>query len=337
MPNDTVLGEGEHGAKAIVKNNNKTITMKKIIFAATIAAVGLFASCKGGSTKASLKTDIDTVSYELGLANSQGLSTYLEQEGIDSAQIKDFLRGIKDGITKSGKKKERAYYLGLQAGLNMYQNMVKPSSQQLFGGDSTKQLSAKNLVAGLVAGANNKSALKINGKVIDPQAAGQDVNERIQVLTAKSLEKKYGAQKAENDKKLKETVSKLGLKSLGKGVYYKENVAGTGAKAKITDAVEVDYELSLIDGTVIEDSKKNGSGQPARLSLQQIIPGLQTALTQMPAGADWDIYVSYDQAYGAQGAGPQIQPFTNLKFHIVNHGVKAANAQPETGKAGSNN
>lgn len=303
--------------------------MKRILFAATIAAAGLFASCNNGSTRPTLKTDVDTLSYELGLANSQGINVYLQQEGIDSADMKDFMRGIKDGLMNSDNDKKRAYYLGLQAGMNMYEGMVKASSQQLFAGDSTKTLNAKNLVAGIEAGAKNKSKLKINGKVIGPQEAQTDVNDRIQALTAKSLEQKYGPQKQASDKQMDATVKKLGLKPLGKGVYYKEVKAGDGQKPKATDAVEVEYTLTLLDGKVVESSKQANNGKPATLAIGSIIPGLQTALTQMPLGAEWDIYVLYDQAYGAQGAGPQIPPFTNLHFNIKLVSIKAANAQPQ--------
>ena len=51
--------------------------MKKFgfIFAAVVAAV--MASCGNGTPKADLKSDVDTLSYALGVAQTQGLKDYL--------------------------------------------------------------------------------------------------------------------------------------------------------------------------------------------------------------------------------------------------------------------
>ena len=52
--------------------------MKKFTFAA-IAAVAaiMISSCGNGTPKANLKSDIDTVSYAIGMAQTQGLKDYL--------------------------------------------------------------------------------------------------------------------------------------------------------------------------------------------------------------------------------------------------------------------
>ena len=44
--------------------------MKKLFIAAAVAMTGLLSSCNNGSPKANLKTDIDTLSYEMGMAMS---------------------------------------------------------------------------------------------------------------------------------------------------------------------------------------------------------------------------------------------------------------------------
>ena len=69
--------------------------MKKVtIMAAIVAAAGL-ASCTAQAPRADLKTDIDSLSYSVGMARTQGLDTYLRRMGIDSAQIGDFIKGFK--------------------------------------------------------------------------------------------------------------------------------------------------------------------------------------------------------------------------------------------------
>ena len=80
--------------------------MKKILSLAVIAAVTLFASCNNGSPKASMKNDVDTLSYEIGLSQTAGIENYFQQSGIDSAYIDDFLRGVKDGASIARHRKK---------------------------------------------------------------------------------------------------------------------------------------------------------------------------------------------------------------------------------------
>ena len=55
--------------------------MKKITFLAAMAiAVATMTSCDGGAPKASLKSDVDSVSYAIGMAQTQGLKDYLVME-----------------------------------------------------------------------------------------------------------------------------------------------------------------------------------------------------------------------------------------------------------------
>ena len=71
-----------------------------------IAAAGLFASCAGNAPTATFKSGVDTLSYAAGVANTRGLRPYLEQQmGIDSTQMKDFIRGLKTGVKASEDEK----------------------------------------------------------------------------------------------------------------------------------------------------------------------------------------------------------------------------------------
>ena len=57
-----------------------------------------------------MKTDVDTLSYEIGMANTQGIEAYFRQMGIDSQYVDDFIRGLKDGSLAGDDKKQMAYY-----------------------------------------------------------------------------------------------------------------------------------------------------------------------------------------------------------------------------------
>ena len=52
--------------------------MKKLLFVAVMAIVAAgFTACGNSAPKANLKTDVDTMSYALGMSQTQGLKDYL--------------------------------------------------------------------------------------------------------------------------------------------------------------------------------------------------------------------------------------------------------------------
>lgn len=106
---------------------------------------------------------------------------------------------------------------------------------------------------------------------------------------------------------------KPGVKVLSSGVQYKVITAGTGVKPALTDTVKVDYEGSLTNGKVFDSSYARH--MPATFKLNQVIPGWGQALTQMPEGSTWMIYIPSNLAYGMQ-APPAIGPNQVLVFKV---------------------
>ena len=61
--------------------------------AAMVAAV--FVSCGNSTPKADLKNDVDTLSYAIGMAQTQGLKDYLVRNlGVDTAYMDEFFKGL---------------------------------------------------------------------------------------------------------------------------------------------------------------------------------------------------------------------------------------------------
>ena len=90
--------------------------MKKATTILMLAASTGLASCTAQSPKANMKNDVDTLSYMMGISNTQGLKEYaMNQLGIDSAHFADFVKGIEQG-TKSTDPKNVAYTAGMQIG-----------------------------------------------------------------------------------------------------------------------------------------------------------------------------------------------------------------------------
>ena len=106
---------------------------------------------------------------------------------------------------------------------------------------------------------------------------------------------------------------KPGVVTLPSGVQYKVIKEGNGPMPKDTSMVKVNYEGKTIDGKVFDSSYKRG--QAVDLRANQVIKGWTEALTHMPAGSVWEVYIPQQLAYGDRDQG-QIKPFSTLIFKI---------------------
>ena len=113
---------------------------------------------------------------------------------------------------------------------------------------------------------------------------------------------------------LAENAKREGVVSLDNGMQYEVIKMGDGAKPTVTDKVYTHYHGMLIDGTVFDSSVDRG--QPIEFPLNRVIRGWTEILQLMPVGSKWRVYIPYDLAYGAQGAGGVIGPYSALIFDI---------------------
>jgi FKBP-type peptidyl-prolyl cis-trans isomerase FklB len=284
--------------------------MKKFTFAAiaAVAAVMMY-SCGNGAPKASLKSDVDTVSYAIGMAQTQGLKDYLVGRlGVDTAYMDEFIKGLNEGANAGDDKKKAAYYAGIQIGQQISNQMVKGINHELFGEDSTKTISLKNFMAGFIAGTVGK------GGLMTVDSAQQVAQEMMRTIKAKNMEKEFGPNKKAGEDFLAKNAKAEGVKVLEGGVQYKVLKEGNGALPKDTSRVRVHYEGRTLDGKVFDSSYKRG--EPADFRANQVIKGWTEALTHMPAGSIWEVYIPQELAYGERQQGADIKPFSMLIFKI---------------------
>jgi FKBP-type peptidyl-prolyl cis-trans isomerase len=88
------------------------------------------------------------------------------------------------------------------------------------------------------------------------------------------------------------------------GFQYKILKSGpAGAPtAQRSDEITFHYEVSLLDGTVIDSSFKRG--EPLVAPLTKLVPGGQIAFQMMRPGDEWLIYFPPEMAYGLTDHGP---------------------------------
>ena len=284
--------------------------MKKISILAVAAIAAAMVSCGNGTPKA----DIDTLSYAVGMAQTRGLKEYLVQRmGMDTAYIDDFVKGLNESVNAGDDKKKAAYYAGLQIGQQISQQMIKGLNYELFGEDSTQTVSLNNFMAGFVAATTGK------GELMTLDSAAVLAETMMVTIKDKQINERYADNKVASEKFMAEIAKKEGIQTLGDGIYYEVITEGKGEIPADTDRVKVDYEGTLINDSVFDSSYKRG--EPTTFMCKQVIPGWTKALTHMPVGSTWKVYIPQEQAYGSQDRG-MIKPFSALVFKIELHSIE---------------
>ncbi|MCH2044402.1 MAG: FKBP-type peptidyl-prolyl cis-trans isomerase [Saprospiraceae bacterium] len=172
-----------------------------------------------------------------------------------------------------------------------------------------KDLSTKQLYKGL------SDVLKYgedNEKIkISPEQAEQILSKFFEMKAEEEAEQSVQKEKdwfAEN------VDNKEGVGKTASGIRYEVLKKGEGKQPLASDQVTVHYHGTLIDGTIFDSSVDRG--EPATFVIQQLIPAWVEIIPMMKEGGKWKIYVPFDQAYGAQGAGGSIPPYSTLIFEI---------------------
>ena len=272
-----------------------------------IVAAG-FSACGNGAPRASLKSDVDTMSYAIGMAQTQGLKEYLVGNlGVDTAYMAEFIKGLNEGVNAGENKKKAAYYAGIQIGQQISTRMLKGINHELFGEDSTKTISLKNFMAGFVGAVTGKKGL------MTMEEANETAQRMMQEIKARELAKSFGPNKEAGEKFLAANAKKEGVKTLPSGVQYKVIKEGTGAIPTDTSLVKVHYEGRLVNDTIFDSSYKRG--EPATFRANQVIKGWTEALCHMPEGSIWEVYIPQELAYGERQQN-KIDPFSALIFKI---------------------
>ena len=279
--------------------------MKKVSIFMAIAAAASLASCTAQAPKANLKSDLDSLSYSIGMAQTQGLKGYLTGRlNVDTAYMAEFIKGLNDGVSKTSKK-DIAYMAGIQIGqqISGENGMIKNINQELFAGDSTKTISKDNFMAGFIAGTLEK------GGVMTMEAAQEYTRTAMETIKAKAMEEKYADNKAAGEKFLAENKAKEGVKTTESGLQYKVITEGKGEIPADTCKVKVNYKGTLIDGTQFDASEK------VPMSVGQLVPGFNEALMLMTPGSKYEVYIPAELAYGTN-PNPRIPVNSTLIFEI---------------------
>ena len=253
----------------------------------------------------------DSVSYTTGMTFTKGLVSYLLQQKVDTAYMADFIRGFKDMISASGDPRQKTYVVGMDIARQLNERML-PGITNEFA-DSPDSIVAPLLYRGF------EDALLQDTTLFTMAAAETYFAEREKADKAAKEEKLYGPNRDAGIAFLAENAKKDSVITLPSGLQYKVLVAGKGEVPTVSDKVQVNYEGRLIDGTVFDASARHGD-KPTEFKPNQVIKGWSEALTMMPVGSKWQLFIPYYLAYGNRSAG-EIKPYSTLIFDVELVGI----------------
>ena len=283
--------------------------MKRITLIAAIAMATTSLSAQN------IGNQNDSLSYAAGMSMTDGLVPYLRQSmDVDTAYMADFVKGFQEAMKKADDKKFKAQAAGYQIAMMAQQRMLPELKNQLEG--SSVKLDDELFVKGFVA------ALMKDYSVFTFSKAQNVFGHTMDQMKAEKEEKLYGANRKAGEDFLAANAKQPGVTVLPSGLQYKVLTKGTGEVPKISDEVIVKYEGKLIDGTVF-DSSYERKEQTNKFRPSQVIKGWTEALTLMPVGSKWQIFVPQELAYGSREAG-KIKPFSALIFTVELVGIEKA-------------
>ncbi len=243
-------------------------------------------------------------SYAAGVAQSASLAQFLAQRsGVDSAHIKDFVEGLSKEVSADEAAKLRALLASIDIKKQMPQ-IVQSMNQQATGKGDTTYVDATVFLKGLTEGLLKTNSLSADSATKIEQQQYDYHTQQLKTRNADFL-KNYAKQK--------------GVKSTASGLLYKVIKEGDGVMPTDTSEVEVHYEGKLVDGTVFDSSYKRG--ETATFAVNQVIKGWSEAVKLMKVGAEYEVCLPYEIAYGERGTRG-IPPYSTLIFKIELKGIK---------------
>lgn len=148
---------------------------------------------------------------------------------------------------------------------------------------------------------------------VDNETLGKAFNE-IHKLMQAAKTAKFKEAIAQGEEYLLENAKRTEVTVTESGLQYEVLTEGSGELPSSSSKVRTHYHGTLLDGSVFDSSYDRG--QPAEFPVNGVIKGWTEALQMMPVGSKWRLHVPSELAYGEQGAGGAIGPYSTLVFDV---------------------
>ncbi|WP_297166341.1 FKBP-type peptidyl-prolyl cis-trans isomerase [uncultured Porphyromonas sp.] len=275
--------------------------MKKSILSllAVVAMVCAFASCNKTAQKSDTNNELsamtDSVAMIQGYMTGQQLGQQFMMMAMQGMPVDtvEFLKGFKKGIADTTKF---SYYAGQIQGVQTAMGLAKEGiDTKIFAeyleyalkGDTTKM-------------------------TMDQEAAYNYIQNYYSKKQEIENKEKYGKNIDEGKKAIEDFAKQNDVITTESGIAYRYATKGTGKSPVDGDKVKVTYRGTLVNGTEFDKSE-----EPVEFGVNQVIPGWTELLKLMKEGDQVIAYIPYDLAYGANGSGSSIEPFSTLIFDVT--------------------
>ncbi len=145
---------------------------------------------------------------------------------------------------------------------------------------------------------------------VDPKAYGPKMQQLVQARAATVAEKEKKAGAAF----LAKAAAEPGATKTASGAIVTTLNEGKGPSPKASDTVKVQYQGTLVDGTVFDSSLQRG--QPATFPLGNVIKCWTEGVQQIKVGGKSRLVCPANIAYGDRGSPPAIKPGATLIFEV---------------------
>jgi FKBP-type peptidyl-prolyl cis-trans isomerase len=106
------------------------------------------------------------------------------------------------------------------------------------------------------------------------------------------------------------------------GLYFIEMEKGNGSKPKPEQALVVHYTGYFIDGNIFSTTYYDGRPFEFKYGNGEVIQGWEEGISQMNVGGKYKLIIPSHLAYGSEGKGSRILPYSTLIFEIELLGIK---------------
>jgi FKBP-type peptidyl-prolyl cis-trans isomerase FklB len=284
-------------------------------------------SGKQAVTASTFKTEMDSVSYALGLNIADN---FVKQKikGLNGKQLEkgfnDFVKGATTLNANQSIEVLQGFMMKHQGAMQVdtngvvYEASLMDSVSYALGvnvSQTTKQQGVEGLESALLA-AGFSDAVSGSSKMSEEGAINvlQSFGQKQQALLAEKSKLEFASVIKEGEDFLAENGKRPEITTLPSGLQYEVIKEGKGEVPTIQSKVLAHYHGTLIDGTVFDSSIERG--EPAEFPVSQVIRGWTEALQIMPVGSKWKLYIPQELAYGPQAKGAVIKPYSALVFDI---------------------
>ena len=203
-----------------------------------------------------------------------------------------FAKGIQEEIDLAGEQSRQSYAFGMVLGEDI--------RQRDLGLDFDYTAFAQGLKAAI---ASDQSRMSL-----------EEADETVTAVLENAINRHTEANRLQETLFLETNAQRPEVKTTASGLQYEVITEANGPKPAAADTVRVHYEGILTNGTLFDSSYARG--EPEVIPLDMVIPGWTEGIQLMNAGSKYRIYIPSALAYGEQGAGDVIPPYSVLIFTV---------------------